>query len=241
MTTLFAFHHAGGSAAALLPLRECLGDSLDVQLVELPGRGTRRGEPLHRERSTLVAQLYEELAPRTDRPYALFGHSLGAILAYELVQALLASGLRAPRMLFVAAASAPPVRTAPFTHAQSDAEILAELRELGGTPPEFFASPELMELVLPIVRADFRLCDGATPAQQPPLPCPIHAFAGRRDRVTRAQLEGWQELCARSFSLTWFDGDHFFVRSCAALVARSIHERLSAASLVQTPSELVVP
>lgn len=236
MFKLIALAHAGGTAGALAPLRSHLPATLEFQLVERPGRGSRHKEPLQTDRPALVRQLCEELAPSVDkdqnRPYALLGHSLGAILAFELAHALLARGCRPPSMLFIAATSAPSVRPESFLkHDLSDAELERELRERGGTPPEFFDHPELMELFLPIVRADFRLCDGLSP-QGLVLPCPIHVFAGTQDRIPKEDLLPWERETQHAFSLTWFEGGHFFVRSHAPQLCAAISERLVAAELL---------
>lgn len=228
MLTLIGFHHAGGSAAALMPLRRELSRSLDFQAVDLPGRGTRHPEPLHTERAELVKQLCAELAPRVERPYALFGHSLGGMLAYELAQGLIARGARAPSALFIAAAPGPsawPARTrGPIL---SDRDLRHELERRGGTPPEIFEHPELLELVLPVVRADFTLCDAESPAGLPKLPCPIHVHAGTRDDVTIEQLTAWQQVTSAEYSLSWLDADHFFPRSHAVQLAAAIVHKLS--------------
>jgi surfactin synthase thioesterase subunit len=228
MFDLFGLAHAGGSAAALEPLRKRLPRSIAFRALELPGRGVRRSEPLRINRGMLVQQLCAELAPRIDRPYALFGHSLGATIAFELAHALIARGCPAPRMLFPAAAAGPSVRPLrPGGRALSDAELEAELRKLGGTPPEFFAHPQLLELCLPIVRADFQLCEGASPGGLAPLPCPIHVFAGRRDRFSSEQLEAWRRETRSEFSVTWFESDHFMVGSHAEQLCDVIGRRLA--------------
>jgi len=235
MFRLIGIPHAGGSAASLAPLKRHLSHALDFRAVELPGRGIRHSEPLHTERIALIQQLCSELVPATEQPYALFGHSLGAILAYELAQALIARGCRAPSMLFAAAAPAPS--TWPRRHVgrpMSDAELRDVLAERGGTPPEFFDHPSLVDLFMPVLRADFQLCDGAPAQGLPQLACPVHVSAGLQDDQSVSQLAAWRHVTNREFSLRWFDGDHFFVRSHASQLSTAIIQQLKHADVLPT-------
>lgn len=224
---LFALPHAGGSAASLLHLRQHLSFALEFRAVELPGRGVRINEPLVSERSRLVEQLADELAPELGARYALFGHSLGATVAFELAHALMARGRPAPSALCVAAAPAPSVRAArPNARALSDQELTAKLLELGGTPAELFQHPQALELFLPIVRADFALCEGDSPGDLAPLPCPIHVYAGTEDRMSPEQLHAWRAQTRGECTLHWFSGGHFFVRSRAAQMGAMLVDQL---------------
>lgn len=213
--TLIALTHAGGPAKALTPLRRYLPASIELRPLDLPGRGTRIREPLLAARQPLIEQLSAELAPSLQQPYALFGHSLGGMLAFELAHALMRRGLPAPRALCVAAAPAPNSqgkRRPPETWS-SDEALMASLRKLGGTPPELFEHPELLELFLPIVRADFQLCDDIPDQPLGPLPCPIHIYAGRHDDLPAEALRAWEKSTSQTHTLTVFDGDHFFPRT----------------------------
>jgi surfactin synthase thioesterase subunit len=226
MLRLIGIHHAGGSAASLAPLRRHLAHAVDFRALELPGHGTRHREPLHTQRATLVEQLCNELEPDLQRPYALLGHSLGALLAYEIAQAFSARGVRAPSMLFVAGAPAPSMWPQRYARGpMSDEELKEEMLTRGGTAPELFDHPELIDMFLPVVRADFQVCEAAPRTDFMPLPCAVHVAAGLHDSPTIEQLAAWRRVTNREFSLSWYDGDHFFIRShaprwCAAIVAR---------------------
>ena len=213
--TLIALAHAGGSAKALLPFRRHLPASIELRPLDLPGRGSRFKEPLIAARQPLIEQLCGELTGSLHKPYALFGHSLGGMLAFELAHALMRRGLPAPRALCVAASPAPCSqgrRRARETWITDEA-LMASMRKVGGTPPELFEHPELLELFLPIVRADFQLCDDIPAQPLGPLPCPIHVYAGRGDRLELEALHGWQRASSHAHTLTFFEGDHFFVRT----------------------------
>jgi surfactin synthase thioesterase subunit len=227
--TLIALAHAGGSAAALVHLRSHLPSSIALRPVELPGHGARFSEPLIASRKRLIAQLADELAPELHGPYALFGHSLGGMLAFELAHALQARGCGQARALCVAAAAAPCSQKRRRPEAwQSDAAILEVLRNLGGTPPELFQHRELLELFIPLVRADFQLCDDVPTPALPPLAAKIHVYAGKLDEMAPQALEGWRRATTRRSTLHWFDGDHFFVRSRAAALCALLTDQLMA-------------
>ena len=225
---LIALAHAGGSAAALVHLRQHLPSSIALRSVELPGHGARFSEPLIASRKRLIAQLAEELAAELHGPYALFGHSLGGMLAFELAHALKARGCGSPRALCVAAAAAPCSQKRRRPEAwQSDAAIEEVLRNLGGTPPELFQHRELLDLFIPLVRADFQLCDDVPEPTLPPLAARIHVYAGTQDELAPQALEGWRRATTRRSTLHWFEGDHFFVRSQAAALCSLIAEQLT--------------
>lgn len=213
--TLIALAHAGGSAKALLPFRRHLPASIELRPLDLPGRGSRFKEPLIAARQPLIEQLCGELTGSLHKPYALFGHSLGGMLAFELAHALMRRGLPAPRALCVAASPAPcsQGRRRPSETWSTDEALMASMRKVGGTPPELFEHPELLELFLPIMRADFQLCDDIPAQPLGPLPCPIHVYAGRGDKLELEALHGWQRASSHAHTLTFFEGDHFFVRT----------------------------
>ena len=167
---LFCLPHSGASAMAYNRWRRSLPEWLHVRALELPGRGMRMDEPLQCDIKRLAHQLADEISPELDRPFAIFGHSLGGLLAFELVHALRERGLPAPLALFASATAGPARRdVSEYAVAKSDAQLLARLRELKGTEDAVLANTELMQLMLPILRADFLLCGSFTYGQRPPL------------------------------------------------------------------------
>ena len=209
---LFCLPYSGASAMAYSRWRRSLPEWLQVRPLELPGRGMRMDEPLQSDIRRLASQLADEISAELDRPYALFGHSLGGLLAFELAHALRERGLPEPLALFASATAGPARRdVSEYTVAKTDAQLIARLRELNGTPEAVLANPELMQLMLPILRADFLLCGSFTHDQRPPLPLPIHVFGGKQDSVRAEQLLDWQLDTSRVFSLDLFEGHHFFL------------------------------
>ncbi|MCU1720611.1 MULTISPECIES: thioesterase II family protein [unclassified Pseudomonas] len=213
--TLLCLPYSGASAMVYSRWRRKLPAWLNVRPVELPGRGARLAEPLHTDLAALARQLAAEQRLTANQPYAVLGHSLGALLAFELVHELQALGCRPPVALFACGTAAPSRREeydgARLREAKSDAELMDELRTLQGTPEEVLANEELMSLMLPILRADFLLCGHYAYRQRPALRCPLHVFGGEDDRASEEQLLAWRAETQSDFSLEVFPGGHFFI------------------------------
>lgn len=209
---LFCLPYSGASAMVYSRWRRSLPEWLQVRPLELPGRGMRMDEPLQSDIRRLASQLADEISVELDRPYALFGHSLGGLLAFELAHALRERGLPEPLALFASATAGPARRdVSEYAVAKTDAQLIARLRELNGTGEEVLANAELMQLMLPILRADFLLCGSFSHEQRSPLPVPIHVFGGKQDSVRAGQLLDWQIDTRRVFSLDLFEGHHFYL------------------------------
>ena len=171
---------------------------VEVCPVQLPGRGARLMEPPFTQLSPLIEALAQALFPLLDKPFAFFGHSLGALVSFELARYLRRQHGLHPVRLFVSAGRAPqiPHRDLPM-HTLPEEEFLAKLRRLNGTPREVLAHAELMEIILPLLRADFAVYETYVYAIEPPLNCPISTFGGLQDqRVSRGDLEAWREVRA---------------------------------------------
>lgn len=180
--------------------------------------------------SSLVEILALAMRPLLDKPFAFFGHSLGAVVSFELARHLRKQFGVQPVRLFASAAPAPQTRPRhrPI-HALPHAEFLGELRRLAGTPEELLDNAEFMTFMLPILRADFALYETYDYAPEPPLDCVIHAFGGLHDqRVSRADLEGWRDHTRTAFSLRMFPGDHFFLNTTQPLLLRVLSRDLCA-------------
>lgn len=162
-------------------------------------------------------------------PFAFFGHSLGALLAFELTLRLRRAGLAMPERLIVSAACAPPCRgTLRRLHELDDDALLQALRDYNGTPPEALAHRELMKLLLPAIRADFQLLHNYRYGAEAALDLPITVLAGRRDtHVPAASLEGWQECSTAPVRRQWFEGDHFFLHTEAHSVLSVLNADLA--------------
>ncbi|MGC5702153.1 thioesterase [Pseudomonas sp. NFXW11] len=228
---LLCLPYSGASAMVYSRWRRKLPQWLHLQPVELPGRGARFAEPLHTDMRELARQLALEVRATLRTPYALFGHSLGALLACELAHALRALGCPEPVALFASGTAAPTLRSEydrGFAEPKTDAQLIEQLRTLNGTSEEVLANQELMSLTLPILRADFLLCGRFRPLQRPLLNCPVHVLGGKDDRATSEQLIGWSRETGGSFSVDMLAGGHFFIHEHEAKVLSLIKGHLEA-------------
>ncbi len=208
---LFCFAHAGSGALAYRGWADWLGDDLEVCPIQLPGRESRLREPLVTEMKSLISALVTALTPYCDRPFGLFGHSLGALIAYECAHALRERGLYA-RHLLVSARRAPNAAFPPTD--TSEAGVVARIQRLSGTAAEVLNHPELWALLLPILRADFLLNDRYVfPLDRPPLDCGVTVLGGAEDtEVPESALSQWQIVSAKPINLEIFPGGHFYLQ-----------------------------
>ncbi|KDN98395.1 thioesterase II family protein [Pseudomonas donghuensis] len=213
--TLLCLPYSGASAMVYSRWRRKLPAWLNLRPVELPGRGARLGEALLTDMQVLARQLAHEQRLAASQPYALLGHSLGALLAFELAHELQALGCPPPVALFACGTAAPTRREdydgGNWREPKSDEVLIDELRTLQGTPEEVLANQELMSLTLPVLRADFMLCGRYVYRQRGPLRCPLHVLGGEADKASEAQLLAWREETLGDFSLDIFPGGHFFI------------------------------
>ena len=215
-TRLLCIPFAGGGAWTFRPWPAKLPDDCDVLGVQLPGREDRLGDDPFTHLGPLVSALADAALPvlSDGTPYAVFGHSMGALIAYELQRELARRGAPLAGQLFVSGYRAPDL-PAPYPpiHELADGEFVDEVARLyDAIPPAAREHEELMELLLPGLRADISVCDTYAHVEGEPLPCPIHVFGGEGDHhVSRADLEAWGALSAGRVEVTMLPGDHFFI------------------------------
>jgi len=206
-----------------------LPTDVEVSPVHLPGRGRRSREKPFTELLPLAQASAAALSPHLERPYALFGHSVGAIIAFEVARELRRTGMPLPLCLFVSACRAPQLTfTRHRTHDLPSAELIGELRRLNGTPAQILDSSEMMQFFLPIIRADLQMIQTYSYVAEAPLGCPISAFGGSCDvEETPELISAWREQTSSSFQLQMFAGDHFFVHSEHQHLLRTIAQQLT--------------
>lgn len=217
---LYCFPYAGGNAAHFLGWQSALGPDVEICAVQLPGRGGRLVEPPLRSIDEIVSALTHVFPRSPHQPYALFGHSLGGLLAFELARLLIAPDHTPPCHLFVSGCSAPRYRKLiePLNEFDDDA-LIEQLRGYNGTPSELLDHRELMTLMFPAIRADFFMAREYLYKTGPKLKIPITVLAGRADLHDRPeQIDGWQLETDEGVETVWFDGDHFFIDSHQAAV-----------------------
>ena len=209
-----------------------LPEGVVVCPIELPGRGSRLREPAFNSITALLEAMTPVLLNCLDRPFAFFGHSMGATIGFEVTRLLRRENHAQPLHLFVSGRRAPQIPDLnPHTYDLADPDFLKELHRLNGTPKEVLENSEVMALMLPLLRADFRLVQTYSYSAAPPLECPISAFGGLQDsEVDRVDLEAWREQTTSSFSLQMFPGDHFFVKASQPqllqVLSRELHQLL---------------
>ncbi|MFC8126210.1 thioesterase II family protein [Streptomyces sp. NPDC057302] len=226
---LLCFPHAGGSATYYNPLAHSptLPPETDVLAVQYPGRQDRRRERFMDNIPELADRITTALAPYIDRPLVFFGHSMGAVLAFEVAQRLREQQESRLAWLFVSGRRAPSRFRKGTVHLLGDAELTDELRRIGGTDPLFLDDEELMAEILPVVRNDYRAVEQYrwTPSQR--LGCPITALAGDRDKQTAPDdVAAWQQHTEGPFDLHVFSGGHFYLDTHQQAVVDLISEAL---------------
>ncbi|GLX00438.1 thioesterase domain-containing protein [Microtetraspora sp. NBRC 16547] len=226
---LFCLPYAGGGASAFHGWAADADPRIEVLSVVLPGRESR-----FLERAAIdVVELADAIHARADRPYAIYGHSMGGRLGFEVVRELRRRGERQPVGLYLGGCR-PPDLAEPLARLArtGDEELLARLAELGGIPDEVMAEPELRDLVLPVLRADFTWIDGYTYRPEPPIEVPIVAFAGEADpAVPAADIRQWERHTTGAFRLHVEPGDHFFLHTSRARILQEIRADLFPADL----------
>lgn len=226
---LFCFPYSGGSASIFVPWARALPASIEVWPIQLPGRGARLSEPPFTQMNALVQALFQAILPYLDKPFIFFGHSMGALLSFELARYLRRHAGLLPVHLIASGHRAPQVPDPdPPIHNLPEPAFLDELRRLNGTPEEILHHDELRQLLLPTLRADFTVCETYAYTNDEPLECPISAFGGLQDKdVARYHLEAWQLQTRSTFTVRMFPGDHFFLNTARSLLLQALVRELS--------------
>ncbi|MBH0781008.1 thioesterase II family protein [Nocardia bovistercoris] len=226
---LICLPHAGGAASYFVPVARALAPEIEVLAVQPPGRQDRRHEPCAETIPDLAEAVAARLRDWADKPMALFGHSMGAIVAFETTRRLIADDIR-PVALFVSGRVAASTHRDERTHLLDDAALTDHIRRLGGTDDRILADPEMVTAILAAARADYRAISAYRCLPGPPLPTPIHAYLGDSDsQVTPTQAEAWERHTTGGFDLRVFPGGHFYLEQHAAQVVRSIGESVGRA------------
>ena len=221
---LFCLPYAGGSASSFRTWSNSLPLTVEVCPIELPGRGMQMGSVPFTQLKPLVGAIAQVLLPYLDKPFALFGHSMGAIVSFELAHLLRRRYEQEPLHLFVSGRRAPQIPPPqPCIHTLPEPAFLDRLRRFNGTPKAVLENAELMQLLLPTLRADFAVIETYNYAAEPPLDCPITVFGGLQDdEVGLDDLQAWRQHTNACFSLQLFPGDHFFLHSAPELLLQSL-------------------
>lgn len=221
---LFCLPYAGGGSSLYLPWADFLPASIEVCAVLMPGREERLSEPPFTRIGPVVHLLADVMERYTSLSSAFFGHSMGALIGFELARELRRREVRAPVMLIASGCRAPQLPDPdPPIHGLDAPAFVDELRRLDGTPEEVLQNAELMELLRPLLRADFALCEMYVYIDGAPLDCAVSVYGGMDDpRTSRAELEAWRLQTRRSFRLQMFPGNHFYLQQAPLPVVQQV-------------------
>ncbi|WP_432044257.1 thioesterase II family protein [Streptomyces cadmiisoli] len=224
---LICFPHAGGAASAYLGLSRALAPDIDVLAVQYPGRQDRRLEPALTSLTHMARAVAEELALVPQRPYAFFGHSMGAIVAYETARILSEFDLPTAHRLILSGRGAPSTSPKATDRIDGDAALIAEIRRLGGTTGRVLDDPELLEMVLPTLRADYGALGSYRWLPGPPLDIPLTVMVGASDPIVPVdEARGWLAHSTRPGDVVTFDGGHFYLDAQLPSVADAVRSVL---------------
>jgi surfactin synthase thioesterase subunit len=226
---LICFPYSGASASIFYPWAEILPGSIEICSYQYPGHGTRVSESLLSNLDELIVLVTQEIQPYLDKEYGLFGHSLGSLVAFELTRNLIANRLPAPKYLFLSGHNAPQIEEDEKNmHMLPDDKFIQRLRELNGTPEEILQNSELLDLLLPIIRADFTMSETYQFYSGDLFDIPIFTFGGLLDKYThREGLDAWRAQTTALFSLRMFQGDHFFINQSRQQLLQVIAQEIN--------------
>ncbi|MFE0178421.1 thioesterase II family protein [Streptomyces sp. NPDC059002] len=209
---LVCLPHAGGSASFFHPFSAALAPHVDTYAVQYPGRQDRRNEPCVDTVPELADRLFDVLKEWQDRPLALFGHSMGATLAFEIAVRMEERLGTSPAALFLSGRRAPSHFRTELVHERDDEGVLAELAAQGGTDMRLLRDPDVLAMVLPSIRSDYRAIETHRADPDASVTCPVTVLTGAKDgKVTAAEAAAWQRHSRGAFALRTFPGGHFFL------------------------------
>ncbi|MEU1817211.1 alpha/beta fold hydrolase [Streptomyces roseifaciens] len=225
---LVCLPHAGGAASYFFPVSKALSPAVDVLAVQYPGRQDRRTDPCVDNLAELADLTTEALLPWTDRPLALFGHSMGATLAYEVALRLEERGIK-PTVLFASGRRAPSRHREETVHQRDDQGLIEELRALSGTDTQMLDDKEVLQMVLPALRADYRAIETHHARPGLRVNCPVHALTGDDDpKATVDEVQDWEHHTTASFAISVFPGGHFYLNDHAQEIVGVISDAIAA-------------
>jgi len=222
---LICFPYAGGNASIFMPWIKNLPSNVELVIVQAPGRGARMGEEAYSDMNDLIGDLIKVIPSVLNKPYILFGHSLGSRIAFELMNQLKKFDYELPQHFIASGSRGPHLKcTKESIYKLPQDEFIEELKSLNGTPKEIIENKELMELFLPLLKADFELADRYYYTGTSGFNCPISVFGGQDDTgISLSELNSWGDLFETDADINLFPGDHFFIDSQSSLIQQKVN------------------
>jgi surfactin synthase thioesterase subunit len=225
---LVCLPHAGGSASFFFPVSRALSPAIEVLCIQYPGRQDRRHEPCVGTIPELARQVFDVLRPWLDGPVALFGHSMGATLGFEVARLMEAEAGRPPAHLFPSGRRAPSCYRHETVHLLDDEGLLADVKKLSGTNAAILGDPDMLRAALPAIRNDYRAAETYEYTPGPKLSCPVTVFTGDDDpKTTVDEARAWEQHTTGPFDIHVFSGGHFFLAQHQAAILRTISTALT--------------
>ncbi len=221
---VFCFPYSGATAQVFRPLTQLLPEGVSVYSYELPGRGRRFNEEIPGTLAEIIEEAFLSINRIIDRPYIFWGHSLGGIIGYEMARHIRTNNHPLPKHLFVTGIRAPqvPKREKDVYDLPRD-EFIEKIKEMGGTPEEIFNHEEMLDIMIPILKKDFKIYEMYRFTPDMPMPFPITAIGGLDDKfVSKEDLEQWSVHTSSLFDMHMLAGDHFFIFDNMNNIAQSI-------------------
>lgn len=226
---VFCFPYSGASASIFLSWLNDIPELIEICPVQLPGRGNRVAEPLIHRLDVIVECTLEGISSYFDTPYIFFGHSFGALLSFELARLIRKTSYPSPIHLFLSGHGAPHLPDLyPKIHHLPHDQLIQKLDEFNGMSKEILSNVELMEMIIPVIRADFEVCETYQYLEEQPLKIPISAYGGIEDPfVSRSDLEGWQRQTEEKLVIRMFPGDHFYINTSKNILLNAFLREIS--------------
>lgn len=226
---LFCIPHAGGSATVFNQWKRYLNPNIELCPIELSGRGARFGTGLYNTMEEAVEDVFSEIKKHSENiPYAILGHSMGSIITYEIYNRIQSIGYKLPVHIFISGRKAPHVEnTKSMIHDLPDKEFIKEILDMGGTPLKVFQDKELMDIFLPIIRADYKIVEEYKYNKiQGKILCPMTIFNGKEDKIDIEHIEKWREYAGNGIDIINFEGGHFFIYEKIKEITKIINDKL---------------
>jgi surfactin synthase thioesterase subunit len=234
---LYCFPYAGGASAIFNPWKKYLDRDIELNAVELAGRGKRIYDPLYNSIDEAVEDVYRIIKDDLhSSPFGFFGHSMGCIIAFELAHKLRDKCISQPSFIFFSGRGAPhiPEKEKKNRHTLPDDKFREKILELGGTPKDFFEHPELLEVLLPMLRCDFKISETyQNRLEINPFDYPINVLIGKEEDVTAEQMHGWKDLTNKICTMYYFPGGHFFINECVEQIVDIVNHTIRQLKKIQ--------